>query len=59
VFNENIFRKKSEFNKLLTDEYYKQFDKLVKVIRVSSIPKKVSVKAVLNGDEGRAVVYLE
>lgn len=58
VFNDEFFQRKSDFNSLLTDDFYRQFDALVKVVHVPSIRGRNSASAVLNGEVERAVLFV-
>lgn len=59
MFNEEIFLKQSEFPKLMSDEYYRKFDKLIKVIHVPSIADKRKAHAILNGELEKAAMFLK
>ncbi|MFH1653553.1 MAG: PEP/pyruvate-binding domain-containing protein [Pseudomonadota bacterium] len=59
LFHEDILKKKSKFRELLPDEYFRQFDELIKVLHIPSIRSKKSATAISNGELERAIVYLE
>lgn len=58
IFNEAIFGKKSEFQNLLPGEYYRQFEKLIRVIRVPAAAKGKMAHAIMDGELEKAVLYL-
>ena len=59
VFNEEIFSKKSDFEALMQDPYYRKFDKLFKVIHVPTVADGRLAHAILNGELEKAVVFVK
>ena len=59
VFNEEIFSKQSEFSKLLPDEYYRKFDKLIKVVHIPNVADNRKAHAILNGELEKAAMFLK
>jgi hypothetical protein len=59
IFNEKIFSQKSQFKTLLPDEYYRKFDRLIKVIHVPEAAGNRMAHAVLNGEIEKAVVFFK
>ena len=58
VFNDKFFQGESDFSRLLTDDFYRQFDTLIKVIHIPSIRGRNSASAILNGELERAVLFI-
>ena len=58
VFNDEFFQRKSEFSRLLTDDFYRQFDTLIRVIHIPSIRGRNFANAILNGELERAVLFV-
>jgi hypothetical protein len=59
VFNEEIFKKKSEFQILMPDPYYRKFDNLFKVIKIPAVADGRRAHAILNGELEKAVVFVK
>lgn len=58
IFNEKIYKTKSSFKNLLKDNYYRQFDELIKVIHIPSLHKQNYANAILNGELEKAVLFI-
>lgn len=58
IFNEKILAARSELSRLLSDDYYKKYDNLIKVIDLPGSFKKKG-EAILNGELEKAVVFLK
>lgn len=59
VFNEEIFKKRSEFPDLMPDPYYRKFDGLFHVIDVPAAADGRLAHAILNGELERAIVFIK
>lgn len=59
VFNDEIFKMRSSFEKLLPDDYYRKFDKLFKIVHVPAVSDNRLAHAILNGELEKAVVFIK
>lgn len=58
VFNEAFLHGQSELPRLLPDEYYRRYDRLIRVVHVPSIAGGRRAHAILNGELEAAVVFV-
>jgi hypothetical protein len=58
VCNESILHAASELPRILTDDYHRRYDSLIRVIHVPSIAAGRKAHAILNGELEAAVVFL-
>ena len=58
VFNEAFLHGQSELPRLLPDQYYRRYDRLIRVVHVPSIAGGRRAHAILNGELEAAVVFV-
>ncbi len=58
-FNEDFLQQQSVFSELLPDEYYRRYDELIRVLHIPSLTAGKMATAILNGESGEALIFLE
>ncbi len=59
IFNEEFLHRDNEFSRMIGEEYYRDYEELIRVINIPRVAKGKFATAALNGELDEGLIYLK